>query len=187
MNRVSSARIAREEGGRAAAFPRSRGVILPPRVRARSRGLSTGARGGRARSRVSGKHPANRRIGNGQRRTFDGGCRAAGATHLSPCPSFHESLNPPAATLRSTRDMTWNGGSAASASDVLAMAPALFSTIVHAFSPDSPRVPRPPGVRLIARGRALRPAGPCPTVRSAVRRAREYGAVSTAAPGLVES
>jgi len=60
MNRVSSARIAREEGGRAAALPRSRGVILPPRVRARSRGLSTGARGGRARGRVSGKHPANR-------------------------------------------------------------------------------------------------------------------------------
>ena len=135
MNRVSSARIAREEGGRAAAFPRSRGVILPPRVRARSRGLSTGARGGRARSRVSGKHPANRRIGNGQRMTFDGGCRAAGATHLSPCPSFHESLNPPAATLRSTRDMTWNGGSAASASDVLVMAPALFSTISTRVQP----------------------------------------------------
>lgn len=73
MNRVSSARIAREEGGRAAAFPRSRGVILPPRVRARSRGLSSGARGGRARSRVSGKHPANRyrgsATGNGGRST----------------------------------------------------------------------------------------------------------------------
>jgi hypothetical protein len=124
LNRASSAtrrtRIAREEGGRAAVLRRPRGVIVSPRVRARSRGLSTDARGGRARARVPGKHSRSAR--NGQRKNMASlrrPCRTGGArtrTHLSPCPSFHESLNPPAATLRSTRDMTWKGGSAARAS-----------------------------------------------------------------------
>lgn len=196
LNRASSAtrrtRIAREEGGRAAVLRRPRGVIVSPRVRARSRGLSTDARGGRARARVPGKHPRSAR--NGQRKNMASlrrPCRTGGArtrTHLSPCPSFHESLNPPAATLRSTRDMTWKGGSAASASDALVMAPAAPpGTLCHAmraFRPDSPRAPRPPGVRPTARGRALPPAEPCPTVRTAVRRARGCGATNAAAPGL---
>ena len=196
LNRASSAtrrtRIAREEGGRAAVLRRSHGVIVSPRVRARSRGLSTDARGGRARARVPGKHPRSAR--NGQRKNMASlrrPCRTGGArtrTHLSPCPSFHESLNPPAATLRSTRDMTWKGGSAASASDALVMAPAAppgtLCHVMRAFRPDSPRAPRPPRVRPTARGRALPPAEPCPTVRTAVRRARGCGATNAAAPGL---
>jgi hypothetical protein len=196
LNRASSAtrrtRIAREEGGRAAVLRRPRGVIVSPRVRARSRGLSTDARGGRARARVPGKHSRSAR--NGQRKNMASlrrPCRTGGArtrTHLSPCPSFHESLNPPAATLRSTRDMTWKGGSAASASDALVMAPAAppgtLCHVMRAFRPDSPRAPRPPRVRPTARGRALPPAEPCPTVRTAVRRARGCGATNAAAPGL---
>ena len=168
MNRVSSARIAREEGGRAAASPRSRGVILPPRVRARSRG-STGARGGRARSRVPGNTPrtGGSATGNGGRSTVGVECG-----RYAPQPLPESSLESACGHLEVHAGHDWERGSAASASDVLVMAPALFSTR-HAFSPDS-RVPRPPGVRLIARGRALRPAGPCPTVRSAVRRARAW-------------
>ena len=163
---------------------------LAARTSAVSRALD--GRAGRTRSRSSPREtPA---IGE-ERATGEHSlrrpCRTGGArtrTHLSPCPSFHESLNPPAATLRSTRDMTWNGGSAASASDALVMAPAAppgtLCQAMRAFRPSSPRAPRPPGVRPTARGRALPPAEPCPTVRTAVRRARGCGATNAAAPGL---
>lgn len=163
---------------------------LAARTSAVSRALD--GRAGRTRSRSSPREtPA---IGE-ERATGEHSlrrpCRTGGArtrTHLSPCPSFHESLNPPAATLRSTRDMTWNGGSAASASDALVMAPAAppgtLCQAMRAFRPSSPRAPRPPGVRPTARGRALPSAEPCPTVRTAVRRARGCGATNAAAPGL---
>ena len=163
---------------------------LAARTSAVSRALD--GRAGRTRSRSSPREtPA---IGE-ERATGEHSlrrpCRTGGArtrTHLSPCPSFHESLNPPAATLRSTRDMTWNGGSAASASDALVMAPAAppgtLCQAMRAFRPSSPRAPRPPGVRPTARGRALPPAEPCPPGRTAVRRARGCGATNAAAPGL---
>jgi len=200
LNRASSAtrrtRIAREEGGRAAVLRRPRGVIVSPRVRARSRGLSTDARGGRARARVPGKHPRSAR--NGQRKNVASlrrPCRTGGArtrTHLSPCPSFHESLNPPAATLRSTRDMTWKGGSAASASDALVMAPAAPpGTLCHAMRAPTRRARLdPPGfARPLAGARCpppspARPSGPLSDAHGGVaqRTPRRRVSLATRAP-----
>ena len=188
MNRVSSARIAREEGGRAAALPRSRGVILPPRVRARSRGLSTGARGGRARGRVSGKHPANRE--DRERATEDvrRWVSSSGRYAPQPLPELPRVLESARGHLEVHAGHDLEGGKRRKRLGRArhgASSPAGYTLSRNARVPPrlAARASTPQGSPDRSRARAA-PAEPCPTVRTAVRRARGCGATNTAAPGL---